>query len=474
MRRLLLFLISLALAAPALPQGLLTPAPCTPTGSSFTESFGDGNAPCWSGGPSTCDKTWVIGAGTPAIVSNVMSAPPQCSHSLQINESAAAQYIYEALPQAIPTGATADVYAQIVFTTAPSANFEDVIALGSGTNGVAGYTVEVYGVNGTPFGLAADGATQSASVNVSTGTAYLMHIHLASGASASYFQIDNGAQEVFTEESEPAVYLVIGSPGAVTTEYTIGAVWVNGPGYTACAQNTYPQALVNFEGGTSGASPSVANLTASTSGGNGTWDVSNSSAQLTFQSAGQIGNFVSQPDVCGAYESGGGSLGLQWATEASGSGYVSYSPALITSQTVSESFLWQTNYPATNTDSADLAEIFGTGASDFVIASEAGTGTSLEIIMENHTGAGLDVAAISPNHLYQITLQYNETGNHKVCVYDGITLAPVGCNTMAAVGAVAPQQFRIGKVGSEPGTVGYDWWYDNVLFDYKTGAIHAF
>jgi len=58
----------------------------TPTGNVVTESFGDDSTLCWTDGPSTCNNTWTVVGGTPAIAAVPEGAPENtaCDNGLNL------------------------------------------------------------------------------------------------------------------------------------------------------------------------------------------------------------------------------------------------------------------------------------------------------------------------------------------------------------------------------------------------------
>src|SRR5690348_9928695 len=98
------FLVTLLCVAPLNAQVIVdsyryaAPAPsCTaPTGTNFTESFGDSSTSCWSGGPASCTGTWTVGAGTAHSIVSSPGTPPAnaaCAYSLQMAVPASTAYI---------------------------------------------------------------------------------------------------------------------------------------------------------------------------------------------------------------------------------------------------------------------------------------------------------------------------------------------------------------------------------------------
>jgi len=86
----------------------------TPTGTLFTESFGEGDQSCWSAGPSTCNNTWTVVSGTYAIDSSPAGAPENtaCDNSMLMSRTDASQNIRADLG----AGALTDVDTTINFT----------------------------------------------------------------------------------------------------------------------------------------------------------------------------------------------------------------------------------------------------------------------------------------------------------------------------------------------------------------------
>jgi len=468
-------LVVLALCSAAFGQWANYAPSCTPDAVTLQESFGDGGVLCWAGGPTSCTNTWTIGGGTAQSIGTTPGSPPlytACTNSLKmVTVSAANDYIYTALPTTIAAGATADITFTLDVTANAQAAFDvtKLLAPTIDTGGATGPGVMYFKCTAgscTTTQLYVVGSTTSSTLTITTSAWHTVHLHFASGAAASYFQVDGGTTHTFTENAQAINYIGLGDSGGNLDgmTYYIGNLFVNANSAPNCA---YPQVFVPFEASTSGTTSTAALLNASTDFGNGTW--TGSVTAITFQSSAQE-SLITPIDVCGTQYTGSGSLGMQFQI-ASGTGLAYTYTWTTLSNVASFGMWWQTSIAATDTNFySTVGLIGGAGGVDYMQGEEQGTGSQLQLHMETSTG-NHGTINVSRNTWYWITAQYVAGGTHSLALYN-TSGAQVGSTiTAAAAGNAAPIIFELGRTGSEAGAPSATYWYDSLKMDYMKGTF---
>jgi hypothetical protein len=385
--------------------------------------------------------------------------------------ASANDYFYTALPNAIAAGATADITFTLDVTANAMAAFDvtKLLAPTIDTGGATGPGILYFKCSAgscTTTQLEVVGSTSSTAVTITTSAWHTIHIHFASGAAASYLQIDGGTTHTFTENADAIDYIGVGDSGGNldSMTYYIGNLFVNANSAPNCA---YPQVFVPFEASTSGTASTAALMNSSTNFGNGTW--TGSVPAITFQSSAQE-NLITPIDVCGTQYTGTGSLGMQFQI-ASGTTY-SYTYTWITlSEVASFGMWWQTSLATTDTNFfSTLGLIGGAGGVDYIQGEEQGTGSQLQVHMETISG-NHGTINVSPNTWYWITGQYVAGGTHSLALYNTSGVQVGSTITAAATGNAAPIIFEFGRSGSEAGAPASVFLYDNLKMDYMKGTF---
>lgn len=213
--------------------GTTATAACTPpTGSTYTEVFGDASTSCWTSGPSTCTHTWTVGSGTAqSIVASPSGAPANtaCSYSLSLDPSAATSYIY--VSQSLPYLTTIDIYSYIYVASASGlGTFTQYDILSIATSAPTGSIRAKMSFRQDAAGVYRFRASGTASVT--TGTVNLaewhkLQLHLQDGAAASYISLDDGTGVTFTQNSNDGVYITIGNGASATWSMQLGTFYIN-------------------------------------------------------------------------------------------------------------------------------------------------------------------------------------------------------------------------------------------------------
>ena len=436
-----------------------------PSGSTFTESFGNSSNLCWNGGPSSCDQMWMAQGSPQSIVATPGSPPPNTAgpHSLQMIEpTGSASYIYSTgtFPR-LPAGTSFDL-SFTLDVTSQAMQASDIARLITPSNAADGsdYPAQIsFGYDGTNLQLQAGGSTFTSSVNLSLNTWHTVQLHVAGGTNASFMVVDAGAMNTFTENPSDFAYLAVGSAAgnldAMT--YYIGNVYVN----SALGGGPPPSAYIDFESSSDGTTIDTGILAASTHCGNGIWSLSTDPILgMTISAAGQK-QLPSPVTTCGTqYSDAAGTRGLQYdMSQTARRATYTWST---TSNSASVGFFFEITVSDTN-----YYSVFNiTGGLDYA-ALNIHNGV---MALETKSGASNPIPML-PNVWYWITIQYNAGGTHQMQVYDTTNWMVLGSVSGAATGNYQPTAIEIGRNGSEPGFPSAFWYYDNVVVDYLTAKF---
>ena len=439
-----------------------------PSGSTFTESFGNASNLCWSGGPSSCDQMWVAQGSAQSIVATPGSPAPRTAgpHLLQMIEPAGtASYIYTtgAFPRLL-SGTPFDLYFTLDVTSQAMQAF-DLTRLVTPSNSADGsnYPAQIsFAYDGTNLQLQAGGSSFTSNVNISLNAWHTVQLHLAGGTNASFMVVDGGAMNAFTENANDFAYLVLGSAAgnldAIT--YYIGNVYVN----SALGGGPPPSAYLDFETAADGSTIDTGILAASTHCGNGTWSLSTDPIiGMTISAAGQK-QLPSPVTTCGTqYSDAAGTRGLRYDVSQT-SRYAAYNWST-TSSSVSVGFFYKITVSDTNYYS--VFNINGQTGLDYAVLNIHDGAMRLEV------GSQISSApiSISPDTWYWVTMQYNAGGTHHLQVYDTTNWTLIGDISNGATGNDSPGGISMGRTGSETGYPSAYWYYDNIVVDYVTAKF---
>ena len=268
--------------------------------------------------------------------------------------------------------------------------------------------------------------------------------------------------------------------------------------YTAAADTWYDQmvafapntsgycdssVIMDWTGGTDGATVSVADLTASTKGGraqplsdNGSasgWSLNGTSATgMTYSSSTYhpFARNLSCPVYAG---SGTGTLGIEYGTTQAPHAALYFFDT--TSPTVSAGVCFSTDLPNSDTGSSDVFTIYaatGTGAIDFDNVLLGGNGVTLALSVETGVGDSAASVPIVSGHNYWVGLQYVQNGPHVMRVYDGCGANPTLLGTITEAGKAGgslADYLVVGSAGGLTATKGDNFFYGAVKLDYSYG-----
>jgi len=438
----------------------------TPTGSTFTESFGDSSNPCWSGGPSFCSQTWVAQDSAQSIVTTPGALAPDAAglNSLQMVQPAGTRaYIYTtgSFPR-IPAGTPFDLYFTLDVTSQAMQTYDlTTLMTPSSDAGGSQYPAQIsFGYDGVNFQLQAGGSSFASPLNISLNAWHTVQLHVGSGANASFIAVDGGAPAGFTANASDFSYLVVGSTlgnlDAIT--YYIGNTYVN----SSLGGGPPPSAYIDFESSTDGSIVTTDILAAGTHCGNGLWSLTPATLTgLTISTDAQ--QFLPSPVTsCGTqYSDAGSTRGLRYDISQTNQ-YAAYS-WLTPSMSASAGFFFKITVSDQN-----FYSVFGITASagDYAVLHIQGGMMALETL----SGVS-DPIPISPNVWYWVTIQYNAGGTHYMKVYDPTTWLLLGSVSRGATGNYAPDGIAIGRPGGETGYPSGYWYYDNIVIDYLTAKF---
>ena len=436
-----------------------------PSGSTFTEYFGNASNLCWSGGPSSCDQMWVAQGSAQSIVATPGSPAPNTAgpHSLEMIEPAGtASYIYTTgtFPR-LPAGTPFDLYFTLDITSQAMRAFDITrVITPSNTGDGSDYPAQIsFLYDGSNLQLQAGGSSFTSNVNISLNAWHMVQLHLAGGMNASFMVVDSGATNTFTENASDFAYLVVGSAAGKldAMTYFIGNVYVN----SALSGGPPPSAYIDFESSTDGTTIDTGILAASTHCGNGVWSLSTDPiVGMTISAAGQK-QLPSPITTCGTqYSDAAGTRGLQYdMSQTARRATYTWST---TSNSASVGFFFEITVSDTN-----YYTVFNIGGGLDYAALNVHNGA---MALETKSGNSNPISML-PNVWYWITIQYNAGGTHQMQVYDTTNWTLLGSGSGAANGNYQPTDIEIGRNGSEPGFPSAFWYYDNIVVDYLTAKF---
>ncbi|PYR76318.1 MAG: hypothetical protein DMF86_12700 [Acidobacteria bacterium] len=441
--------------------------PGTPTGSTFAETFGDGSAPCWNSGPSTCNQLWVVRSGSAQSIVPTPGAPaPDAagSQSLRLAEVAGTPgYIYTTgtFPR-IPSGTAFDLSFTLDVSSHAMKTLDvtRLITPGGASDG-SGYPAQIsFRYDGTNLQLQAQGSSTASNVNIALNAWHAVRLHVAPGSGASYVTVDGGPQNAFTANAADFLYLVVGSAAgsADAMTYYVGNLSVD----SAIGGGLESSMYIDFEGAADGTTITGAVLAASTHCGNGGWSFTNNPMTgMTISTTAQK-SLVSPVTACGTrYTDATGSRGLRYDMSLTDR-YAAYNWDTISSS-ASVGFFYKIGVVDSNWYSV------------FAITAHGGDYTMLHMhggAMYLETWAGItNPIPIAANTWYWVTMQYNAGGTHYMQVYETAHWTLLGSASNVSTGNYMPDGIEIGRTGNEPGYPASYWYYDQIVVDYATGAF---
>jgi hypothetical protein len=451
----------------------------TPSGTTLSESFGNtsSGSPCWPGGPSSCNQPWNAAGGA---VNSIVPSPGApgatmaCADSLQMAETPNTfGYIYTT--GSFPTqaaGSAFDVFVSFrVSSQSLGAYHQETFLCFGNSNNCGSETGDVsWQFDGTQFSIFAEGLTATSHVAVSLNAWHSLHVHFAGGANGSYFVLDNGLSNFFTELSNPTNFIIVGSAGGASDPITYAVGYLDVDSTTGGGWP--PSVLIDNAGALVGGIATTATINSGTHCGNGTWTYAGTPGAFTYSSsAGE--SLLSPQTLCDVVYTGNTGVSLAYAISTNPSAEFIYTWKTLSS-VHSASFGFGFQFHSLPLDTAEYA-IFAVqaGGNDFAAIREVGNGAHLELGMECKALQAPPNIPIVNDNPYWATVQYNAGGTHLLSVYNitgGVT-SLVGTVSCPSTGINPPLGFSFGRTGSEtpyPPATTYFW---NMMSDYMTAQF---
>lgn len=463
-------------------------AQCYTSGTTFTESWNkSGGDPCYAGGPSACQQTWIVNAGTGQTVTAAPGTGFNCANVLKLPFAA--------------TGLDVEAYGTIPYipqSTGPATydlNFEYYY---DSTNVTAfrNFLVVQFVGAGTPALTMQQNSNASGQVFLNTGgalalsvsTRHLIHIHVQ-GAS-SFAQIDGGGTTAFTAPAADAMMIKLLGDTTGANLY-FGNIYISAASQPGGAWP--PNAFMDFTGGTNNTTVTAALLNGGTHCGNGgasygNWSyAAGASTDTVVFDTGNTQNFPKPLTVCTASFNGNSGVSVHHNVPAAAAPAAIATYTFATTYTaVSFGMYWKVNTTLASvnfTDQGRVASSVGNGGTFWHICGSAdgatctggcaGACTTLLFCPERRDGVTIGCNQITNNTWYWLTFNFTSgtdtidlfdvTGNHLLATY---ALANGG--NPATGGNVLLQ---LGGVGSEIPGIQQDSYYSNVIVDTATAQF---
>lgn len=465
----------------------------TPSGTLFTESFGDtGSSPCGyslnSIGLSSytgCNVQWgglTVGTlGSVAIgTSPGTKAYPQGPNSLNIVTGTSATYVQSVgFTPNVPIATTFDAEFSLYIASTSLGAF-NAQSLFITSDDSAGLTfpckIQYHSTSGGQIAISGVGSSTSSDITVSLTTDHIVDEHCASGTNNSYITLDGGAHQTFTANANDWNYVTFGdiSGNLQTVSYSIGYFIINSSVLgIGAAQPMY----ANFETSTNGTSLTNTILTAATFGGNGDWGAcaGGTAAELTIATAGQLSLLAPITILGVSYNDSGATRGVGVDLSITSGQTCPYTFATFAPQ-ATVAFKYKSTLPTSDTTTFASGVSIAGGGNDYVGLMENSGNIYIETFT-NPNGAP-DIGskfAYTAGTTYFIELQFLEhsgTNYHTMWIYDSsCTLLSTQQKVTAAGGSTPPTGFNIGR--GDSGTASFFSYYDNVVADYARGTFIA-
>lgn len=434
----------------------------TPTGTTLTESFGEGSQLCWVGGPSTCNYTWSVGTGTAQTIEAMTGTPPAntaCANAIKINTASPGNVVYLAGFPRIPSGTAFDVYFTFTLdSTVGMATYSNVALVRMGTDADGGsntvFSTGFYKVGSTTK-LGGSGG-----VAITEGKAYQVHIHVEPGTGASYTDV-GGTSYTWTASAKDALYLILGTTSSSYVAH-IGNIRIDSALGAASPISLY----ADFENGSDGDMLTTTNLAAGTHGGNGVWTTSSSPTRMTIETDAELSLHRSIAIGELTYNDSGSTRGISLDYLGTADQWVQYT-FYATSPAASMGFFVKS--PAT--DSAYYPLVFLAGGSDYACLMFNNNQMYLEVIGNPNgdpdTGSKYTYSAGS---WYYVTIKWLGTSgaSMSLAIYETSTWTQVANMTKTATGTGVPNYIKINM--GDNGASGV-FFIDDLKVDYVHGTF---
>jgi hypothetical protein len=433
----------------------------TPTGMTFTESFGDASNSCWPGGPAGCNQAWQVVSGSNYSIAASpagAAANTACANSLLLSASAAPASLQTSgtIPYLAP-GTTVDLYFTLYIVSAPS-DFSAFLQPQDANSGAAPVKIIWRNSGGT---LAfAEGATTSNPLAIALNSWHTVQLHIDATPQNSFLAIDGGVPQSFTASAIDINSIAIN--GNSSGSYYIGNMYINSPGFGP----TGMPMLTDFAGSTNGAPITSAAMNAGSHCVNDAgWVVKGADLSGMVFTNSQAEALHTSVLACGASYSG--TTGLSVRYDLSKAVSATYSLETL-SPSVSVGFFYMTTLASTDQNFFCNANLTGS-LGDYTCVHTHGNGSSLQIWLEVYVSPELfgPPINISPNTWYWITVQYNAGGTHHLQVYETQNWTLVGSiDGPSSFGVDSASRFFFGHTGSNYAPTSDYLFFSNIELDW--------
>jgi len=365
---------------------------------------------------------------------------------------------------ALTAGTSYDVY--IVFETdallSGNALIYDLYDRASG-----GYAVNVsVGSDGKSLYAWDQGGTVSASVPFSLNAWHTAHVHVDAILANSYLQIDGGSTASFAPVARgPQIMELFGT---TTGNIYYQSIYIN----SSVGGGWPPSALMDMSGGSIRTTATPSTLANSTHCGNGSWAMEGG-PYLVFSST-FTQSYPALQNACGiGYQNNTGlslkyDFALQGTQTNNAQANYTYSSVYNTSSAGTYILF---DLPATDTHFMSSYTLAVPGG-DYAVATEHGTGSSLQLVLECSTPPERYGAInIKPGTWYWVSLDFNlGGGTHYLNVYS-TDMSLVGSASCPSAATAPASLLILGLSGGEPTPASGGIYYSGPILDYADAVF---
>lgn len=459
----------------------------TPTGTTFTESFGDSSTSnSWGNGTNAAWAATIGTGGSASIVASPAGAPANtaCANSLSLVTGTTNTFIQTVGYTPTVPAATAFTVTLQVYVTATSlgAFNREVLYAPSADSSAVNIPCRLDWHNNSP-NLVINAENAASAVSGDTGTVSLNTWHtvqLVDSGTTCLASLDGVNTTTVAVSSNSWIYQAVGDIAGTTqsVSYNIGYEDVSVTGITG--STTPPFAYMDAENGSNTNPLSTTILGNATHAGNGTWGAESGSGThgaMTISTDFNLTLHNGSVTVAGTSYTDIGTRSVKFNLATSTADYFPYVWA--TNSNTAEVFYWfHTDVPANDTtDFVSMGPIPNVAGSDFVSTMLNSGCLYLETNLNpnGNPDVGSKYCGYTAGTTYGVDIQFVEWQNastkHRWRLYDS------NCNLLSDQQKLAqsttpspPQAFDLGR-GGDSGTPANSWYFDNVIMDYATGAL---
>lgn len=230
--------------------------------------------------------------------------------------------------------------------------------------------------------------------------------------------------------------------------------------------------ITTFEG-TNTVAPTTTTIAATTKGIHGTssseWVCTNTHTDLTYATAGQLSNFLTNKWANGTNSNGSGSTGFQYATGSNGDGCTLTFSGSFTTLSVGFWMRWDLVNADSASNSYSMLDITNGGGSDFANIQLQPTGTQMQMRLECKSGVSSNLIVTTATTYWVTWSATTNGGTDSIRVYDTSGSQLLSSSCAAQAGSHPLNVVIIGNVGAESQTAGKNIWFDDLVIDTNGG-----